>query len=59
MDTQLIQGTDRIGGISASTTDCAHQRLIDDVRTRSGNPTGKVRCLECGEIFDDPYQNAS
>ncbi|MCP9438780.1 MAG: hypothetical protein NNA20_12200 [Nitrospira sp.] len=33
---------------------CAHQRIIDDVRTRRGKPTGKVRCLECGAIFDDP-----
>jgi hypothetical protein len=35
---------------------CAHDRLIDDVLTRSGNRTGRVRCLECGEIFDDPYK---
>jgi hypothetical protein len=27
---------------------CAHQRLIDDILTRSGKRTGKVRCLECG-----------
>ncbi|CUQ66067.1 MAG: hypothetical protein NNA31_08300 [Nitrospira sp.] len=33
---------------------CAHRRIIDDVRTRRGKPTGKVRCLECGAIFDDP-----
>lgn len=37
-----------------SRTPCAHQRLIDDVRTKRGKPTGKVRCLECGTIFDDP-----
>lgn len=34
---------------------CTHGRLIDEVRTRSGKWTGKVRCLECGAIFDDPY----
>ena len=59
MDTQLIQGIDRIEEISALTTGCTHQRLIDDVRTRSGKPTGKVRCLECGTIFDDPYCKTS
>lgn len=35
---------------------CAHRRLIDDVLTRSGNRTGRVRRLECGAIFDDPYK---
>ncbi len=54
MDPQLIQGSDRITTTSASTAGCAHQRLIDDVRTKSGTPTGKVRCLECSTIFDDP-----
>ena len=34
---------------------CAHLRIIDDVLTRSGKRTGKVRCLECGVKFDDPY----
>lgn len=35
---------------------CAHGRLIDEVRTRGGKRTGKVRCLECQTIIDDPYQ---
>jgi len=35
---------------------CAHGRLIDDVRTRGGKRTGKVRCLECQAVIDDPYQ---
>ena len=39
-------------------TPCVHGRLIDDVRTSSGKRTGKVRCLECGTIFDDPYQGS-
>jgi hypothetical protein len=56
MDTQLVQELHRITGLSAANRGCAHQRLIDDVRTRSGKPTGKVRCLECGVIFDDPYR---
>lgn len=34
---------------------CLHARLIDDVLTKDGAPTGKVRCLECGAVFDDPY----
>jgi hypothetical protein len=57
MDTQAIQAIGHEIGIPHSTMLCAHQRLIDDVRTRSGKPTGKVRCLECGTIFDDPYRN--
>lgn len=35
---------------------CAHGRLIDEIRTRGGKRTGKVRCLECQAIIDDPYQ---
>ncbi|MDR4470920.1 MAG: hypothetical protein MRJ68_21915 [Nitrospira sp.] len=35
---------------------CSHGRLIDEVRTRGGKRTGKVRCLECQAIIDDPYQ---
>jgi hypothetical protein len=57
MDTQLVRAADPLTGISHSNTGCAHQRLIDDVRTRSGMPTGKVRCLECGTIFDDPHRS--
>ena len=41
---------------SDSATSCAHSRLIDDVLTRNGKRTGKVRCCECKTIFDDPYQ---
>jgi hypothetical protein len=59
MDTQTIQEIGQESELSLSKTLCAHQRLIDDVRTRSGTPTGKVRCLECGTIFDDPYHKAS
>jgi hypothetical protein len=57
MDTQVIQDIDHEIGIPPSKTLCVHQRLIDDVRTRSGTPTGKVRCLECGTVFDDPHRN--
>lgn len=56
MDTQLVREPDPITRISHVNTRCAHQRLIDDVRTSSGNPTGKVRCLECGVIFNDPHR---
>lgn len=41
---------------SDSARSCAHSRLIDDVLTRNGKRTGKVRCLECRTIFADPYQ---
>ncbi len=35
---------------------CAHSRMIDDVRTAQGKRTGKVRCLECQAVINDPYQ---
>ncbi|GKS64584.1 hypothetical protein YTPLAS72_18880 [Nitrospira sp.] len=35
---------------------CVHGRMIDEVRTRGGKRTGKVRCLECQAIIADPYQ---
>lgn len=56
MDTQVTSDTVRDTILPLSRTLCAHQRLIDDIRTRSGKPTGKVRCLECGTIYDDPYK---
>lgn len=34
---------------------CVHGRMIDEVRTRGGKRTGKVRCLECQAVIDDPY----
>lgn len=58
METQVIQETSQKLRRATSDLHCAHQRIIDDVRTRSGRPTGKVRCLECGTIFDDPYQGS-
>lgn len=57
MDTQTVQEIGHETGISYPKTFCVHQRLIDDVRTRSGKPTGRVRCLECGTIFDDPHRS--
>ncbi|WP_455389878.1 hypothetical protein [Petrachloros mirabilis] len=51
METQMVQ--DRSNDTSAPI--CAHLRIIDDVLTRGGKRTGKVRCLECGAKFDDPY----
>jgi len=38
------------------TNPCTHSRAIDDVLIRGKKRSGKVRCLECGAIFDDPYQ---
>ncbi len=39
----------------ALATLCEHGRLIDEVLTRDGTRTGKVRCLECRAVIDDPY----
>lgn len=58
METQLIQETGRNSSKTTSNVCCVHQRLIDDVLTRGGKRTGKVRCLECGTIFNDPYQGS-
>jgi hypothetical protein len=48
--------TRELSGNTAPVTTCVHGRLIDDVLTKRGRRTGQVRCLECGAIFDDPYQ---
>lgn len=58
METQSIPETGRNFSTAISNACCTHQRLIDDVLSRSGKRTGKVRCLECGTIFDDPYQGS-
>lgn len=58
-DTQLSQPISHEPRIAVSESLCDHQRLIDDVRTRSGKPSGKVRCLECGSIFEDPYRRVN
>lgn len=58
MEIQMIQETDQKPCRTTSDLLCAHQRIIDDVRTRGGKRTGKVRCLECGAIFDDPYRGS-
>lgn len=51
VDPQTLHSTNSIG----SARPCAHARIIDDILTRQGKKTGKVRCLECGATFDDPY----
>ena len=56
MEAQMIQETGWRSNRTSTNVCCAHQRLIDDVLTRSGTRTGKVRCLECGTIFDDPFR---
>ncbi|MDH5741017.1 MAG: hypothetical protein OEY77_11890 [Nitrospira sp.] len=60
METQLIQKTFQKSKSNRATPNacCTHQRLIDNILTRGGKRTGKVRCLECGTIFDDPYQGS-
>ena len=50
MEPTAVQPT----GNPIRTKPCTHRRAIDDVLTRSKKRTGKVRCLECGEFFDDP-----
>jgi hypothetical protein len=59
VETPIVQDIGHGTEILPSKTLCAHQRLIDDVRTRSGKPSGKVRCLECGTVFDDPHRNTN
>lgn len=56
MNTQVIQNVEAETGIGLEEMSCAHQRLIDDILTKNGKRTGKVRCLECRAIFDDPYK---
>lgn len=56
MEPQVIPETIPTPSSPAVNTCCTHQRMIDDVLTRGGRPTGKVRCLECEAIFDDPYK---
>jgi predicted Zn-ribbon and HTH transcriptional regulator len=53
MEPQTVQDRTKV----TSAKICTHLRLIDDVLTRGGKRTGKVRCLECGAKFDDPYHS--
>ncbi|MBX3324867.1 MAG: hypothetical protein KF682_03110 [Nitrospira sp.] len=55
MEAHMIQETGWRPSSTTSHAFCTHQRVIDDVLTKGGKRTGKVRCLECGTIFDDPY----
>lgn len=56
MEAHMVQEIGQKSSRTTTTSFCTHQRIIDDVLTRTGKRTGKVRCLECGTIFDDPYQ---
>ncbi len=58
MKTRAIQNVEAETGVGLEITTCAHQRIIDDVLTKSGKRTGKVRCLECRTVFDDPYKGS-
>ena len=53
---QVLQNAEEESGTTTLNSACAHQRLIDDILTRGGKRTGKVRCLECGAEIDDPYR---
>lgn len=57
MESTVVISTDQPINKVVSIKGCVHGRLIDDVLTRGGKRTGKVCCLECGAIFDDPYQD--
>ena len=39
----------------ATPVTCVHGRLIENVPAKHRRQPGKVRCLECGAIFDDPH----
>ena len=54
MDAATVPETNKVAPVVA----CSHGWLIEDVLTRGGKRTGKVRCLECGTIFDDPYKGS-
>lgn len=58
METMMESGVVQSTHASIRTNPCIHGRAIDDVLTRGKKRTGKVRCLECGAIFDDPYQGS-
>lgn len=34
---------------------CTHSRLISDCVSEEEHQTGKVRCVECGDIVPDPH----
>ena len=38
---------------------CTHSRMIDDVYDQDGLPTGKMQCLECMAILDDPLKDGA
>ena len=57
METQVELQTLQPAGELERVTTCLHGRIIDDILTRGGKRTGKVRCLECGTKIDDPYHS--
>lgn len=52
MESATVQPASR----TTPTNPCTHSRAIDDVLTRGKKRTGKVRCLECQAVIDDPYK---
>lgn len=55
-EAQITRDVEAEFEIGLQETSCTHQRLIEDILTKGGKRTGKVRCLECRAIFDDPYR---
>jgi len=56
METMIEPVTVQSSTRTTSMNPCTHSRAIDDVLTRGKKRTGKVRCLECSAVFDDPYE---
>ncbi len=44
---------------ATAVTHCVHRRVVDDVRTDSGEKTGLLICKECLAIFPDPTAPAA
>ena len=36
---------------------CTHSRMIDDVYDQDGGRTGKMQCLECMAILENPLNS--
>lgn len=51
-----LQSPELRPGLTPKTT-CTHARLIDSILTERGTSTGKVRCVECGAVIDDPHHS--
>lgn len=53
MDDLVYLKKEKVKGSKA----CTHSRMIDDVYDQDGTRTGKMQCLECMAILDDPLNS--